>query len=135
RRGAHRCILGGGNSAGTRARVDFMMHGRWACLVLLIAALGVGDRARAATEPKVDFNRDVRPLLSEYCFTCHGPDDAKRKAGLRLDLQESALKPAKSGRAAIVPGDAERSELLKRVTTEDEDDHMPPAKTGKRLSA
>jgi hypothetical protein len=87
-----------------------------------------------ATEPKVDFNRDVRPILSDNCFACHGPDDAKRKSGLRLDLKESAYKAAKSGKVALVPGDPSQSELVRRITTSDEDDHMPPADSGKALS-
>jgi mono/diheme cytochrome c family protein len=87
-----------------------------------------------ATEPKVDFNRDVRPILSDNCFACHGPDDAKRKSGLRLDLKESAYKAAKSGKVALVPGDPAQSELVRRITTSDEDDHMPPADSGKALS-
>jgi mono/diheme cytochrome c family protein len=100
-------------------------------LFVVLASLAVGARA---TEPKVDFNRDVRPILSDTCFTCHGPDDAKRKSGLRLDFKETAYKPAKSGKTAIVPGDAAHSELISRITTSDEDDRMPPAKTGKQLT-
>lgn len=77
---------------------------------------------------EVDFQREVRPILSGICFKCHGPDEAARKAGLRLDIREEALKPAKSGDIAIVPGDISKSALVKRILTTDEDDLMPPPK-------
>jgi len=83
----------------------------------------------------VDFNRDIRPIITENCFKCHGPDDGARKAKLRFDLRAEALKPAKSGQIAIVPGAPEKSELIARVTAADLDDRMPPAKTGKTLTA
>ncbi len=79
---------------------------------------------------EIDFNRDVRPILSNHCFACHGPDDATRKAKLRLDTPAGA---AASG--SIVAGKPGESELLRRVTTHDADELMPPAKTGKRLTA
>ena len=83
---------------------------------------------------KVDFNRDVRPILAKNCFACHGQDEAKRAKGLRLDRREAAVKPLKSGETAIVPGDPESSELILRVTEEDETLRMPPRKTGNRLT-
>jgi hypothetical protein len=89
----------------------------------------------AAASTKTDFNRDIRPILSENCFACHGPDDQKRKSGLRLDQRESATKPAKSGATAIAPGKPAASEIVRRITTTDEDDRMPPAKSGKHLTA
>src|ERR1051325_443527 len=76
----------------------------------------------------VDFNRDVRPILSGKCSQCHGPDDAARKAGLRLDVRDSALKELKSGHRAIVPGDVTKSELIARVSSNDPGYAMPPAK-------
>src|SRR5947207_11494924 len=94
--------------------------------------------AAAASSPKVkttvDFNRDIRPILSENCYACHGPDSGKRKAGLRLDLKEGALGKLDSDNFAIVPGHPEKSALVGRITTKDEDDRMPPLKTGKTLS-
>ncbi|XZE56487.1 PSD1 and planctomycete cytochrome C domain-containing protein [Planctomycetaceae bacterium SH139] len=76
---------------------------------------------------EVEFNRDVRPILSNHCFTCHGPDSATREAGLRLDLREAAIGESDSGARAIVPGDIDASELLRRVTANDPDVRMPPA--------
>src|SRR6476620_11612365 len=63
---------------------------------------------------KVQFSRDVLPILSTHCLTCHGPDDKARKAGLRLDLAETALRTLKSGSRAVVPGDIKNSELIAR---------------------
>jgi len=77
---------------------------------------------------KVRFNRDVRPILSEKCFACHGPDRRARQADLRLDVRSSALQ-------VIKPGDPKTSELIARITHRDADLAMPPAKTGKRVTA
>lgn len=104
-------------------------------LAALLLVLGPATALRAgAAERALDFNRDIRPILSDRCFACHGPDDQERKARLRLDHREDALRPAKSGAAAIVPGKPEDSELIKRLVTHDEDDVMPPPKTGKTVS-
>jgi hypothetical protein len=84
---------------------------------------------------QLDFNRDVRPILSDACFACHGPDETKAKGKLRLDTREHALKPAKSGTVVIVPGKPDESELIKRILTNDEDDVMPPLKAHKTLTA
>ena len=101
---------------------------------LLLAALCLAlPILRAADAP--DFNREVRPILSNYCFKCHGPDDKARKSKLRLDVREEALKPAKSGGHAIVPGKVDQSELVTRIFSEDEEERMPPAATKKELSA
>src|SRR5437879_3858789 len=97
---------------------------------------GAKEQAGAtAAWPLVDYGRDIHPILSENCFACHGADEAKRKAGLRLDVKSEALKKLKSGEFAIVPGDLKKSTIVERICTSDEDDHMPPAKTGKKLSA
>ena len=72
----------------------------------------------------VQFNRDVRPILSDNCFVCHGPDAGKAKGNLRLDLRESALKPAESKEIAIVPGKPEASELIKRINSDDGGEQM-----------
>ena len=96
------------------------------CVLLLVIPAGAAE--------KVSFNRQIRPLLSDQCFACHGPDGNKRKSGLRLDLREEALQPAKSGAAAIVPGQPDRSELLTRLHATDPEDLMPPEKTHKSLT-
>lgn len=86
-------------------------------------------------EAAVDFNREIRPILSGYCFKCHGPDEETRESNLRLDVRDDALLAAESGTFAIVPGDPESSELLARVSTHDEDDVMPPPSENKQLSS
>jgi len=91
----------------------------------LALALGAAAASAAPAAPP-DFLRDVRPILSSHCFKCHGPDETARKGGLRLDLREAALQSAKSGEPAILPGDAAKSQLLRRIFTADEDDLMPP---------
>jgi len=95
-------------------------------------ALAVGTNETASS--KLDFNREVRPILTENCFKCHGPDDGARKANLRYDVRDGALKPAKSGRVPIVPGAPEKSELIVRVTSTDPNKHMPPPQSGKKVS-
>src|SRR5882762_5780962 len=109
-------------------------------LGLLVGGLCSQLGASAATPPAksktgVDFNREIRPIFSENCYTCHGPDGEKRKAGLRLDRQDGALAELKSGDHAIVPGDPTKSALISRITATNEDDRMPPLKTGKNLTA
>src|SRR3982750_4336134 len=88
----------------------------------------------ALAEQAVDFNREIRPILSNKCYACHGPDDGKREAGLRLDDAKIATSKLESGAVPIVPHKPEASELIRRVTNSDEDERMPPAKFGKPLS-
>ncbi len=87
-----------------------------------------------AAEP-VDFNRDIRAILADNCYACHGPDAKEIQGGLRLDLPEVATKPAESGAVAIVPGKSEKSELVRRVFSKDESEKMPPADSHKKLTA
>jgi Protein of unknown function (DUF1553)/Protein of unknown function (DUF1549)/Planctomycete cytochrome C len=89
---------------------------------------------RAGRVRKIDYNRDVRPILAKNCFACHGQDEAKRAKGLRLDRRESAVAPLKNEDIAIVPRDPESSELYARITHEDETMRMPPRKAGNRLA-
>jgi hypothetical protein len=78
---------------------------------------------------KVDFNREVRPILAGKCYACHGPDDDKREAGLRLDVREAAVKEA------IVPGNPAASEVWQRIISQDPDDVMPPPSSPKQLTS
>jgi len=82
----------------------------------------------------VDFQRDIRPLLSDRCFGCHGPDAKARKADLRLDLRDGALGARGVKPAVIVPGDASGSELVRRITNSDPDERMPPSEAKKQLA-
>src|SRR5262249_51572955 len=81
-------------------------------------------------EERIAFNRDVRPILADHCFACHGPDKAKRKAKLRLDDRSSAL-----DKRAIVPGKPGESELVARISSTDADLVMPPPEAHKPLTA
>ncbi len=85
-------------------------------------------------EATVDFNREVRPILSGKCFACHGPDEPSRKAGLRLDLREAAVRPTASEAVPIAPGKPDQSDVIDRVETDDPDAIMPPPSTHKTLN-
>lgn len=104
---------------------------RIAIVVAVVGAL-FADRIALAAE-KLSFNRDIRPILSNACFQCHGPDEGKRQSGLRFDIREHALQPAESGKPAIVPGQAAKSELLRRIHANG-DEQMPPADSGKTIT-
>jgi hypothetical protein len=90
----------------------------------ILACLGATSLAR-----ELSYNRDIRPILSDNCFYCHGPDANHRKAKMRLDVREDALKAE-----AFVPGNSDESELVKRILTTDEDDLMPPPDSAKKLT-
>src|SRR5258708_38150164 len=81
-----------------------------------------------------DFSRDVRPILAKHCFKCHGPDDKARKAKLRLDVREGALRGGGSGERAIVPRKPDESEMGRRIFATEESERIPPAATKKPLS-
>ena len=83
--------------------------------ILTTAAL-LGCSLALCAQDRVDFNREVRPILSDMCFKCHGPDAAERKAGLRLDRQDGAIAKLESGTAAIVPEKPEDGQLLARIS-------------------
>ncbi len=88
----------------------------------------------ARCQEKPDFDRDIRPILSENCFACHGPDKKVREAGLRFDRKESAFAELESGMTAIVRSNSGESELVSRVTSGDGDVRMPPPDSGKSLT-
>ncbi len=94
------------------------------CTLVVFICLPLGAHAQSA--PKVEFNRDIRPILSDKCFQCHGPDSTHRKAKLRLDTDEGAK--------VIVAGKPAESDLFARITTDDADKRMPPKKSGKTLT-
>jgi hypothetical protein len=83
---------------------------------------------------RVDYNRDIRPLFSDLCYKCHGPDEAERKAGLRLDTPEGMVAKLDTGVPAIVPGKSGESELYARLTAAEPTERMPPPSMGKSLS-
>lgn len=102
------------------------------CAVVTLVPLFWAAPAPAQTQAKIAFNRDVRPILSNYCFQCHGPDEKQRKAGLRLDLKDGAFADL-DGHQAIVAGKPEESALLQRVRGTEPTKIMPPRKTGKKV--
>ncbi len=103
-------------------------------VIILSVTLWLAALRAPGAESKLRFNRDIRPLMSDTCFHCHGPDKNSRKAGLRLDIREDALKPAKSGELPIVPGKPDESEIIKRIFAEDKDDLMPPVEAHKTFT-
>jgi len=100
-------------------------------LIVTGCLIGCGIETTGAAE--LDFRRDIRPLLSNACFACHGPDEANREAELRLDFPAEAF-AVRDGSAAFVPGDVEASEALRRMLSDDPDERMPPADSGKQLT-
>jgi Protein of unknown function (DUF1553)/Protein of unknown function (DUF1549)/Concanavalin A-like lectin/glucanases superfamily/Planctomycete cytochrome C len=108
------------------------MKSRWKIGRVFLVLLLASPSLRAGTPA---YNRDIRPILSENCFPCHGADSAARKANLRLDRFEDAILPRKDSQPAIVPGKPQESAMVSRITATDPDDIMPPTKTHKFLTA
>jgi hypothetical protein len=100
--------------------------------LLVLGALACLHGAPSTTAP-ISFNRDIRPIMSDTCFHCHGFDATTREAGMRLDVPEEALKPTKNGLLPIVPGKPEESEIILRIM--DEGDPMPPETMHKALTS
>src|SRR5947209_11692897 len=98
----------------------------WRAYLLFPVVLGKGWSA----SPPVEFNKDIRPILSDKCFTCHGHDATNRKTKLRFDTEAGTKTPLNGGRVAIVPGDSARSELFRRITSDNKAIRMPPAYAG-----
>jgi hypothetical protein len=105
---------------------------RFACLTLLATFL-VARNTGADERARIEFNRDIRPILSEHCFVCHGPDNNLRKAKLRLDL-EAAPEPLHGGATVVRAGQPQQSELYMRLIATDPEERMPPPKANKQLS-
>src|SRR5947199_9081155 len=101
--------------------------------VFLITLLLSFGAAGAVADDRVDFRRDIRPILSDVCFTCHGPDAHARKAKLRLDTRDGATRDL-GGYAAVVPGKPADSELVRRLTSDDADERMPPPDFRRQLT-
>jgi len=111
----------------------FLCGGSLGALVLL--AQPSRSSGTAAAQAAIDFNRDVRPILADRCFRCHGPDAAARKRGLRLDTEDGSRARLRSGLRAIVPGASHESELIARITSTDPDEQMPPPSLNRPLDA
>src|SRR5579864_6471800 len=106
----------------------------WSLILLVMAPAATGSSTANAKSFHPEFDRDIRPILAENCYPCHGPDENKRKAKMRLDLQESALKALPNGDVPIVPHDVKQSAVISRISSKDPDEVMPPSKTGKKLT-
>ncbi|MFM9964108.1 MAG: DUF1553 domain-containing protein [Planctomycetaceae bacterium] len=98
----------------------------------LFAVTAIAASTHAADAP-IDFNRDIRPILSNRCWKCHGPDEKERQAGLRFDSRDGVLAKLESGKVAVVVGKPDESELIRRILSSDETERMPPAGQGKPL--
>src|SRR5205814_1968799 len=102
-------------------------RGRNTAIILTAASIFTfAERCQSAAP---DFRFEVRPILSKNCFSCHGPDEAHRQADLRLDERTAAIETG-----AIVPGNAEESEVVRRMTSQDPEERMPPVKSGRKLT-
>ena len=113
----------------------FLLMALACCTLACAAAARLAGQAPAVPGDRVDFNAQIRPLLSDRCFRCHGPDTAKRKGELRLDLRAEALKELGDGWAVVKPGDPGKSELVRRIFSDLDDDLMPPPDSHLSLSA
>jgi len=127
----------------------FLAYTAWLCrmcevmklapiaFIVLSGVLGFAEAGKlcAATVSVgiVDFTRDIRPILSDNCYQCHGPDEKARKAKLRLDTKEGAFR-IKDDKAVIVPGKSAESELVRRVSNNDPEEVMPPPKSNRKLT-
>src|SRR5262245_193408 len=111
---------------------------RWPTVAAFLALACIAERSPGQTASSgskpVSFMRDIRPILAKSCFSCHGPDEAQRKSGLRLDTRQGAFAEREGG-TPFVAGAPDDSEALRRVTSDDPDERMPPGPDAKRLTA
>jgi Protein of unknown function (DUF1549)/Planctomycete cytochrome C len=115
-----------------RSLVKLLHWTTFGCLVSILP-IEAAETSHRQIPDTIEFNRDVRPILSDNCFYCHGPDKNTREAGLRLDTLEGLLS-ADEHASAVVPGNSADSELIRRILSSDPDEQMPPPETGKTLS-
>jgi hypothetical protein len=108
--------------------------GAMVAAILVFPTLSAQEARRVEIPERIEFNRDIRPILSDNCFKCHGPDSRSRKGNLRLDTREGAFAEIEKGRVAVAPRDLDKSELWKRITTAEREDLMPPVKSQKKLT-
>ena len=111
----------------------FQARVRRSSTVFFIAMLCLQPQVVSLAQ-ELHYNRDVRPILSEKCFACHGFDKSKRQSDLRLDTREGALADADSGQPAIKPGNTSESELIRRILSAEDSELMPPPESGKHLT-
>ena len=102
--------------------------------VAVCLALSIQSAPVDTPVAQIDFNRQIRPLLSDSCFSCHGPDEKERKAGLRLDTREGLFGALKDGSHAVITGNPDDSELIARIESDDANSVMPPPTSGKHLT-
>ena len=116
---------------GTRIRIPERTHTmKVTAFAARLVVLIVCSSGAAVADDLLTYNRDIRPILADACFACHGPDSASRKADLRIDQRDAAI-----DMGVLVPGEPDESELLRRILTEDPDEQMPPPETKKFLTA
>ena len=115
------------------ARPNDVNKAKLIVLQAILLLLFAGSTPSVSVSQDIKFNRDIRPILSDRCFQCHGPDDKKREADLRFDFSTEAKRDL-GGYRAIVDGDPDNSELIQRIFSTDPDERMPPESSGKKLS-
>src|SRR5437667_1047920 len=101
--------------------------------LLAVAPLLLTSLPAAAADPKIDYSRDIRPILAHHCWSCHGPDEKAREAGLRLDTRDGALARREQGKPAVVPKNPGASALIARIEAEKPSRRMPPPAAKKPL--
>src|SRR5437868_15069081 len=112
----------------------FRWFNRALTIFLTLLAFALGNPSGLSAASKTDFDREIRPIFSDNCFECHGPDEKARKAKLRLDTHEGAFR-IRNGKTVIVPGKSTESELVRRITSVDPEEKMPPPDSNHKLTA